>query len=61
VFSSEKPRCIEKSGAKSDALSDAPTPSNPNLHLIIDKWADLPKAIKAAILTLVQTVGGVRV
>jgi hypothetical protein len=60
AFSSRKRRCTEKSDAESDALSGDPALFDPDLQLILDKWSDLPKAIKVAILTLVQSVGGVR-
>jgi hypothetical protein len=46
------------SGAKSDALAARTPAIDRDLATIIDTWATLPNAIKAAILTLVRAAGG---
>jgi hypothetical protein len=42
-----------ESGAESGARSDDLTPSDPDLAYLIDRWPDLPKETRRAILALV--------
>ena len=48
----------EIGGAESGAVDADCSPIDPDLQSIIERWHDLPEAIKAGILAMVQATGG---
>jgi hypothetical protein len=70
-----KSHILESGGAKSGALPDAPRPidlddlipvddenplDDPDLDRLVRAWADLPGAIKAGIIAMLNAAGGGR-
>jgi len=44
-------------GAESGAVGSKNAPIDPELQAVIDRWPDLPDALKAGILAMVQPSG----
>jgi len=49
---------VSPRGTESGTLDAQNTPSDPDLALIVDRWANLPEHIRQAVLVLVRTPGG---
>ena len=48
----------QNSAAQGAALGAPEGPDDPNLAIIIQRWPDLPPAMKSGILAMVQATGG---
>jgi hypothetical protein len=57
--SPEKQQMFGSGGAESGALADksvaVPLSNDPELKMVLEAWPNLPKAIRAAIMALVNT------
>ena len=55
---SEENAPSQNSAAQGAALGAPEGPDDPNLAIIIQRWPDLPPAMKSGILAMVQATGG---
>ncbi len=52
-----KSHLVHQSAAESGAVEAANGKCDPNLQLIVDRWPQLPDAIKAGIIAMVRAAG----